>query len=387
MDVGKGLDVVNDGGLAEKALNGGEGRTCAHFRALAFKAGEQGGFFPADVGSSAFDGLQHEVETGAENVLAEQSRGVQVGDGFIDESDRIWILGTNVENAMFGTGEPAGDHHPKQHAVGLFLHQVFVDVGSWIAFIGIADDVFHRAFSGSATGPFEEQREACTTATAQAAFLEFDAEGIAITASDEFFEWGVIRVDSGEGRSELCRLEMGDDSVAVFAVATAGLEEITEGVLVLTRVVFALILQGCAFMAAAEAADVADLVLVKMLLQGVMKILLSAGAKTGAAIADEDFFTFVFFLQEIVEAHSTERDSIAKKMIGTHAMNGLMGLRGACFVGGIDHAFEDIFFDTFAEGESAEIFRHWKGSQVDGKGLFNVLTDAYLVKREQNRCS
>ncbi len=118
-----------------------------------------------------------------------------------------------------------------------------------------------------------------------------------------------------------------------------------------------------------------------------MQILLSAGAKTGAAIANEDFFTLVFFLQEVVEAHRPKRDRIAKKMIGTHAVNGLMGLRGACFVGGIDHAFEDIFFDTFAEGESAEIFRHWKGSQVVGKGLFNVLTDAYLVKREQNRCS
>ena len=234
VDVGKGLDVVNDGGLAEKALNGGKGRTCTHFRALAFEAGEQGGFFPADVGSRTFDGLQHEVETGAENVLAEQSGGVQVGDGFIDQGDRIWILGTNVENAMFGTGEPTGDHHAEQHAVGLFLHQVFVNVGSWIAFIGIADDVFHRALGGSATGPFEVQGEACTTATAQAAFLEFDAEVTAITASDEFFEWGVIRVDSGEGRRELWRLEVGDDSVTVFAVAAAGLEEITEGVLVLT---------------------------------------------------------------------------------------------------------------------------------------------------------
>ena len=138
-------------------------------------------------------------------------------------------------------------------------------------------------------------------------------------------------------------------------------------------------------MAAAEAADMADLVLVEMFLQGVMKIRLSAGAKTGAAIADEDFFTFVFFLQEIVEAHGAKRDSITKKMIGTHAVNGLMSLRGACFVGGIDHAFEDIFFDTFAEGESAEIFRHWKGSQVVGKGLFNVLTDSVLLRREQNR--
>ncbi len=40
VDVGKGLDVVNDGRLAEKAFDGGEGWTCAHFGALAFEAGQ-----------------------------------------------------------------------------------------------------------------------------------------------------------------------------------------------------------------------------------------------------------------------------------------------------------------------------------------------------------
>jgi hypothetical protein len=90
----------------------------------------------------------------------------------------------------------------------------------------------------------------------------------------------------------------------------------------------------------------------------VVQLVLSSGAQTGAAVADEDLFALVFLFQEVVEAHRTERDGIAKEVILTHLADEVILFGGAVFFGGIDHAFEDVFFDAFAEGEGAEVFGH-----------------------------
>jgi hypothetical protein len=52
-EVGEGFDVVDDGGLAEEALERGEGRLDAGPAALALKAFEECGFLAADVGACA----------------------------------------------------------------------------------------------------------------------------------------------------------------------------------------------------------------------------------------------------------------------------------------------------------------------------------------------
>jgi hypothetical protein len=41
-------------------------------------------------------------------------------------------------------------------------------------------------------------------------------------------------------------------------------------------------------------------------------------------------------------------------------------------IGGIDHAFEDVFFDAFAEGEGAEVFGHgcWQQLNADFTNRF-----------------
>ena len=90
----------------------------------------------------------------------------------------------------------------------LLLHEVFVDVGTGIAFVGVADDVFHRALGGTAARPFEMQRETCTAATTQAAVLQFGGESIPAAFGDEFLEGGVVGVNAVEVGGELGRLEM-----------------------------------------------------------------------------------------------------------------------------------------------------------------------------------
>src|SRR3546814_13718910 len=53
-------DVVDDGGLAEQPLDGGQGRFGAHDAALAFQAVEQRGFLAAYVSARAFAHFQVE---------------------------------------------------------------------------------------------------------------------------------------------------------------------------------------------------------------------------------------------------------------------------------------------------------------------------------------
>jgi hypothetical protein len=71
-------------------------------------------------------------------------------------------------------------------------------------------------------------------------------------------------------------------------------------------------------MAATEAADVADLFFGEMAFEGVVELVLRACAQTSAAVADKDFFALVFLFEEVVEAHRTERDGIAKEVILAH---------------------------------------------------------------------
>jgi hypothetical protein len=111
-------------------------------------------------------------------------------------------------------------------------------------------------------------------------------------------------------------------------------------------------------MAAAEAADVTDLFFGEVAFEGVVELVLRSGAEAGAAVADEDLLPLVFLLHEVVEAHGAERDGIAKEMILAHLADEVVLFGRASLVGGIDHAFEDIFFDAFTERESTEVFGH-----------------------------
>ncbi len=227
-EVGEGFDVVDDGGLAVEALIHRERRTRAHLGPQAFDAGQQRGFLAADVGSGTFNCLQSEVEAGAEDVLAEQACCMQVSDGLIHDGDAVRILGPDVEHARLRSGEPTGDHHAEQHAVRLLLHEVFVNVGTGIALVGIADDVFHFTLRRTATGPLDGQRETRTTTSTQAAVLQFSRECIAIAFGDELLEGRVVILDAFEIRGKNRGLQMRNDGVAVFAIPLAGLEKIAQ---------------------------------------------------------------------------------------------------------------------------------------------------------------
>ena len=63
--------VVDDGGLAEQARDGGQRRLGAHHAAFAFQAFQQGGFLAADIGARARAHFQVELAAAAMHVAAQ----------------------------------------------------------------------------------------------------------------------------------------------------------------------------------------------------------------------------------------------------------------------------------------------------------------------------
>ena len=358
VEVGEGFDVVEDGRFAEEALDGGEGRPRADLRALTFDGGEQGGLLTADVGTRSLDRLQHEIETGAEDVLAEQSSGFQFLDGFVDDRDRIRVLGADVENACLGSSKPSGDHHAEQDAVWALLHQVAVDVGTGIAFIRVADDVFHGSLGVAAALPFEMEGESGTPAATQAGVLQFACQPVAILAGDEVAEGGVVGFDAGKWRRQLRGLKIRFDGVFVLTAAFIAAEQGRELGVALAGVVGALVLKGTALMAATEAANVTDLFGLEGLFDVRFQTVLSAGAEAGRSVAEKDLLPFVLLFQEVVEGNRAQRHGIAEEGFAAELMHALRDFRGAGRFRRIDHAFEKVAIDALTEGKGAEVFGH-----------------------------
>ena len=98
-DAGQGLDVVDDGGLAEQALAGRKGRLGLGLAALALDRGHQGGFLAADESAGAHADLDVEVEAGPEDILAQQAVVLGLFDGHAQALDGQRIFGPDIDVA------------------------------------------------------------------------------------------------------------------------------------------------------------------------------------------------------------------------------------------------------------------------------------------------
>ena len=110
-DVGVGLHVVQDGGLAEQALHRREGRTGPGLAPLALDGGHQGGLLAADKGAGAQLELHVKVKAGAEDVLAQQAVLPGLLDGDLQPLHRDGVLGADIDVALVGADGVAGDGH------------------------------------------------------------------------------------------------------------------------------------------------------------------------------------------------------------------------------------------------------------------------------------
>ncbi|MNQ63858.1 hypothetical protein D3C85_782550 [compost metagenome] len=165
--------VVDDGGLAEQARDGGQRRLGADHAALALQAFQQGRFFAADVGAGALAHFQVEAAAAAVDIVAQPAHAARSRDGGFQGGDGVRVFGAHVDVAVGRAHRQARDGHAFDQDVGVAFHQQAVGEGAGVAFVGVADDVFGVARRARHRLPFDAGGKRRAAAAAQAGFHHF----------------------------------------------------------------------------------------------------------------------------------------------------------------------------------------------------------------------
>ena len=88
--------------------------------------------------------LTWKLESGAEDVVAQEAVRLGLRDGDVQPLDRQRVLGAHVDVALRGADGVAGDDHALQHRVRIALQDRAVHEGAGVALVGVADDVLLR---------------------------------------------------------------------------------------------------------------------------------------------------------------------------------------------------------------------------------------------------
>src|SRR5712691_1154903 len=112
-----GLDVVDDGGVAERALDRGEGRLDLRPSLLSFERRQEPGLLAANVRASAAVDHDVEVEPGTLDVLAEETRPVGLLDRAVHSPSPLPVLAAYVVEAPLAADGSPRDDHPLDLAV------------------------------------------------------------------------------------------------------------------------------------------------------------------------------------------------------------------------------------------------------------------------------
>ncbi|MNZ59106.1 hypothetical protein D3C78_771310 [compost metagenome] len=162
--------IVDDGGLAEQALQGRQRRLGAHRAAFAFKTVQKRGFLAADISARAHAYFHIEGAAGAEHGRAKNAFAPGDLDRLFHDLDSVRIFRTRIDEALRRADGKAGNRHAFDQHEGIAFHDHAVGEGAAIALVRIADDVFlvrDRIRNGL---PFDTRRETRAATSAQAAF-------------------------------------------------------------------------------------------------------------------------------------------------------------------------------------------------------------------------
>ena len=169
---GEGLGVVDRRRLAVDAEAGRERRLEARLALLAFQRFEQRGFFAADVGAEAVEGMQLEVEAAAQDVVAQ----VAGGAGFVQRLFEALVdledLAVDVVAGGAHAHRVGGDGHALDDDVRVVGEDVAVLAGAGLAFVGIADQVLRAGVVLRHEAPLQAGGKARAAAAAQARGLD-----------------------------------------------------------------------------------------------------------------------------------------------------------------------------------------------------------------------
>ena len=169
--VGKGLDVVDDGRLHIQADGGREvGRLQPRLASPTFQRVDQPRLLPAYVGASPDMDGHLQVVAGAHDVLSQQTRLVSLVHGRLDAAGRLGILAADVDEGMGYLVGPGGDDRAFDDLVGVPLHELTILERPGLGLVPVDDQI------GGALGceetPFHAGREGCPSSAEQVRRLD-----------------------------------------------------------------------------------------------------------------------------------------------------------------------------------------------------------------------
>ncbi|OPZ46054.1 MAG: hypothetical protein BWY94_00921 [Actinobacteria bacterium ADurb.BinA094] len=244
--VGPGLDVVDVGGAAPEAGDGGEGRTGARHAALALDRGDQRGLLAADEGAGAELEVQVELPARTEDVASQEPALLGIGDRLGEALDGQRVLGAHVDVALVGADCPAADQHALDDRVRVALEDRAVHERAGVALVGVADEVLDVALALVGELPLDAGREPGAAAAADARVgdllddlllghrRERRARRLVAAAGEVLVE--ALRVDHAHVAQGDARLGLVEPDVVPVADALAGLGVLVEEALHRTAV-------------------------------------------------------------------------------------------------------------------------------------------------------
>ena len=173
-DNGPRLYVVERGGFIEQPLVGREWRSLARIAALAFDRYQQRRLFAADEGSGAGEDVEVEAETGAEDVLAEQTVFPRLLYRVIQRlyGERVLRahIGVTLADVAYGKSP---DEHTFNKGVRIAFQDGAVHERAGVSFVSVADDELLVSLSAAHHAPLASGGEACAASSSQSGLENF----------------------------------------------------------------------------------------------------------------------------------------------------------------------------------------------------------------------
>src|ERR1700722_2458414 len=201
---GKGLHVVDGRGHVPQSLISREWRLVARFRALAFDGFEQGTFLAANVASGTGENAQLKSHAVAKNRWPERADVVTAVDLLLHDFFRLFVLVTNIKNALSRPGDQARDNHALDDQVRNMLHDETVFHRARLTLIRIANDVFCAAHCVANDLPFHSRGKSGAAQSAQTAGLKRGDGSQEVSAFEELLHgaiiaWTGVRIGGQDG--------------------------------------------------------------------------------------------------------------------------------------------------------------------------------------------